>query len=48
LTEQEILMLLQRLADVHATHYGYEKAITNPQFNDFVQEIVITLRLVHC
>jgi hypothetical protein len=40
LTEQEILMLLQRLADVHATHYGYEKAITNRQFNDFVQEIV--------
>jgi len=40
LTEQEILMLLQRLADVHATHYGYEKAVTNSQFNDFVQEIV--------
>jgi len=40
LTEKEILMLLQRLADVHATHYGYEKAITNRQFNDFVQEIV--------
>lgn len=40
LTEQEILMLLQQLADVHATHYSYEQAITNHQFNDFVQEIV--------
>jgi hypothetical protein len=40
LTEQEILLLLQRLADVHATHYGYEQAITNRQFNDFVQEVV--------
>ena len=33
-------MLLQRLADVHAIHYGYEKTITNNQFNDFVQEVV--------
>ena len=40
LTESEILMLLQRLADVHAIHYGYEKTITNNQFNDFVQEVV--------
>jgi hypothetical protein len=40
LTNQEILMLLQRLADVHTTHYGYAQAITAHQFNDFVQEIV--------
>ena len=40
LTEQEILRLLQRLADVHATHFGYEKAVTIREFNEFVQEIV--------
>ena len=40
LTEQEILMLLQRLAEVHAIHFGYEKAVTIREFNEFVQEIV--------
>lgn len=43
LTEREILLLLQQLAEVHATHYGYEKAITNYQFSDFVQEVVSRL-----
>ncbi len=40
LTDQEILMLLQRLADVHTTHYGYDQAVTADQFNAFIQEIV--------
>lgn len=40
LTEEQILMLLQRLTDVHATHFGYEKVITTDDFKDFVQEIV--------
>ncbi len=43
LTEEEILLLLQQLAEVHATHYGYEKAITTHQFSDFIQEIVSRL-----
>lgn len=40
LTQDEILMLLQRLADVHATHYGYEKALTASECKGFVHEIV--------
>lgn len=40
LTEQEILTLLQRLAEVHAAHFGYEKALTNSEFQEFVEEIV--------
>lgn len=40
LTEEQILVLLQRLADVHATHFDYDKTVTTNEFNDFVQEIV--------
>ncbi len=41
LTEAEILSLLQRLADVHATNYAYDKALlTNREFKEFVHEIV--------
>ncbi len=40
LTQPEILMLLQRLADVHATHYGSEKKLTQNEFEEFLQEIV--------
>lgn len=40
LTQSEILKLLQQLAEVHATHYGYKRNITDSQFNDFVQELV--------
>lgn len=46
LTEQEILLLLQRLADVHAVHYSYEKAITSHQFNAFIQEVINRLGAV--
>ena len=40
LTQPEILLLLQRLADVHATHYGSEKKLTQQEFEEFLQEIV--------
>lgn len=40
LAEKEILMLLQRLAEVHATHFDYNSIVTTRDLNDFVQEIV--------
>ena len=40
LTQSEIMMLLQRLADVHATHFDDRKAVTTREFKEFVQEIV--------
>jgi P-loop Domain of unknown function (DUF2791) len=40
LTEEEILTLLQRLTEIHGVNYGYEKALTNRELKDFVQEIV--------
>ncbi len=39
LTSLEIFSLLQRLADVHAAHFGYEQTVTDHQFNEFVQEV---------
>jgi len=43
LTQQEILQLLQRLADVHTTQYSSEKKITKSEFDDFLQEIISRL-----
>lgn len=40
LTQPEIVMLLQRLAEVHGTHYGSEKTLTKREFQEFLQEIV--------
>ncbi len=40
LTQQEILTLLQRLADVHAAHYDGGKALTKREFQEFLEEIV--------
>jgi P-loop Domain of unknown function (DUF2791) len=40
LNQAEILLLLQRLAEVHATHYGSEKKLTQQEFEEFLQEIV--------
>lgn len=37
LTEQELLILLQRVADVHATHFDYEQAPATSECEDFVQ-----------
>ncbi len=43
LTEAEILTLVQRLTEIHATHFGYEKTLTNRQLQEFVKEIVSRL-----
>lgn len=40
LSEAEILTLLQRLTEIHATHFGYEKTLTSRELKEFVQEIV--------
>lgn len=40
LNEDEILTLLQGLAEIHAVNFGYEKALTNRELKDFISEIV--------
>jgi hypothetical protein len=40
LTPENILELLQRLADVHAAHYKYKKALTAAQLQEFMGEVV--------
>jgi hypothetical protein len=40
LTQEEILTLLQRLAQVHAFNFGYSQALTSHNLKEFVQEIV--------
>jgi hypothetical protein len=40
LTEAEILTLLQRLTEIHALNFGYEKTLTNLELKEFIQEIV--------
>lgn len=40
LTEQEILLLFKRLANVHAIYYGEQQKLTNEDFKDFLQEVV--------
>ncbi|OUL23904.1 ATP-binding protein [Nostoc sp. 106C] len=40
LSEEEIFSLLQRITEIHALNFGYEKALTNRDLNEFVQEIV--------
>ncbi len=40
LTEDEILTLLQGLAEIHALNFVYEKTLTNREFKEFVEEIV--------
>ena len=43
LSEVEILTLLQRLTEIHALNFGYEKTLTNRELQEFVQEIVSRL-----
>lgn len=43
LTPEEILVLLDRLSDIHAVHYGYTKTLQSENLKDFMQ--VITDRL---
>ncbi|MGK7927989.1 MAG: BREX system ATP-binding domain-containing protein, partial [Spirulina sp.] len=38
LTPEEISQLLQRLAELHASHYGYQKNLTRQQIDMFQQE----------
>jgi hypothetical protein len=40
LTQEEILTLLQRLTEIHAINFGYEKILKTSDLKDFVQEIV--------
>lgn len=40
LTEDEILTLLQNLVEIHALNFGYDKALTNRELKDFINEIV--------
>jgi hypothetical protein len=40
LSQEEILTLLQKLAEVHAFNFGYEQFLTNGDLKEFVQEIV--------
>ncbi|HIK06543.1 MAG TPA: ATP-binding protein [Trichormus sp. M33_DOE_039] len=40
LSEAEILSLLQRLTEIHATHFSYDKTLAIRELKEFVQEIV--------
>jgi hypothetical protein len=40
LNEEEILSLLQRLTEIHALNFGYEKTLKNPNLQEFVKEII--------
>ncbi|WP_026732584.1 ATP-binding protein [Fischerella sp. PCC 9605] len=40
LTQEEILTLLQRLAEIHTLNFGYEQTLKSRDLKDFVQEIV--------
>lgn len=40
LSEAEILTLLQRLTEIHATHFNYEKTLTNRELQTFIRELV--------
>jgi hypothetical protein len=43
LTETEILTLLERLTEIHALNFGYEKKLTNSDLKEFTQEIITRL-----
>ncbi|MEA5619528.1 ATP-binding protein [Cronbergia sp. UHCC 0137] len=43
LSETEILTLLQRLTEIHALNFGYEKTLKNSDLQEFVQEIISRL-----
>ncbi len=43
LTQEEILLLLQRLAEVHVVHYGYKQALAEADLRSFLQAIVSRL-----
>ena len=37
LTYEELLVLIEKLADIHAGYFGYERALTEPQLVSFLQ-----------
>jgi BREX system ATP-binding protein BrxC/D len=39
LTSEEIFVLLMRLLEIHATHFGYEPQLTNEQIQAFLQVV---------
>ncbi|MBD2691247.1 ATP-binding protein [Anabaena catenula] len=43
LTETEIFTLLQRLTEIHALNFTYEKTLTNRELKEFVQELISRL-----
>jgi hypothetical protein len=43
LTAEEIFLLLKRLAQVHALHYGYQSKLTDADLQSFLQEVVTRL-----
>lgn len=43
LTEREILTLLQRLTEIHALNFGYEKKLQDSDLKAFIQEIITRL-----
>ncbi|MEA5554080.1 ATP-binding protein [Anabaena cylindrica UHCC 0172] len=43
LIETEIITLLQRLTEIHALNFGYEKQLTNRELKEFTQEIITRL-----
>ncbi|MBD2165039.1 ATP-binding protein [Calothrix membranacea FACHB-236] len=40
LSKEEILTLLQRITEIHAQNFGYDKTLSNRELNEFVKEIV--------
>jgi hypothetical protein len=43
LTEKEILSLLQRLAEIHSSNYGYSSTLSNSSYSNFIKEITSRL-----
>jgi hypothetical protein len=43
LTHEEIFVLITRLVDVHAAHYGYESKLGKTDIQQFMQEVVTRL-----
>jgi P-loop Domain of unknown function (DUF2791) len=43
LAETEILILLQRLTEIHALNFGYEQRLKNSDLKAFIQEIITRL-----
>jgi hypothetical protein len=46
LTHEEIFLLLKRLAQVHALHYGYPPKLPDTDLQAFLQEVVARLGAV--